>query len=374
MLMDSGLNVNALYAETFEQIKHSSNDLIVAHHTTTPTPISVASGTGSVLAVGVTRLLISLGDHRAIVSFVIADKLARDVVIGTPWLRVHSPTFDWDQYELRWSVGGSHYHVQGMHRPESCLLPDLPAVDGCDLLNSKNFSKSLRAPNNTMAGAILISPMASPQTEDPDDPPGCTPDVDQDDSGKELTVSYIGEDCVPIKNVVDKFETVFSALSTLPPSRPGFDHIIETGDAAPIAKKAYKMAPLELETLRTQLKDLLSMGYIQPSTSPWAAPVLFVKKKDGTLRLCIDCRGLNTVTIKNRYPLPLLNELFDRLISAQFFSKLDLQQGYYQLLIDPASIPKTAFNTRYGHYEWKVMSFGLTNAPASFQAFMNEIF
>lgn len=134
------------------------------------------------------------------------------------------------------------------------------------------------------------------------------------------------------------------------------------------------MSPLELRALRAQLDELLELGYIQPSTSPWAAPVLFVKKKDGSLRLCIDYRGLNAITVKNKYPLPLLDEFFDRFQGAQFFSKLDLQQGYHQLRIAESDIPKTAFSTRYGHFEYPVMSFGLTNAPASFQGLMNDIF
>jgi hypothetical protein len=134
------------------------------------------------------------------------------------------------------------------------------------------------------------------------------------------------------------------------------------------------MSPLELRALREQLDELLELGYVQPSTSPWAAPILFVKKKDGSLRLCVDYRGLNAVTVKNKYPLPLLDEFFDRFQGAKFFSKLDLQQGYHQLRIADADIPKTAFSTRYGHYEYRVMPFGLTNAPASFQALMNHVF
>ncbi|WP_375607632.1 reverse transcriptase family protein, partial [Bartonella sp. AC142YNZD] len=122
------------------------------------------------------------------------------------------------------------------------------------------------------------------------------------------------------------------------------------------------MAPAELKELKIQLQDLSDKGFIRPSTSPWGAPVLFVQKKDGTLRLCIDYRKLNRVTIKNKYPLPRIDDLFDQLKGSHYFSKIDLRSGYYQLRIRAEDVPKTAFRTWYGRYEFLVMPFGLTNA------------
>ncbi|XP_071909779.1 uncharacterized protein [Coffea arabica] len=134
------------------------------------------------------------------------------------------------------------------------------------------------------------------------------------------------------------------------------------------------MAPAELKELKIQLQDLLERGFIKENDSPWEVTVLFVKKKDGGLRLCIDYRGLNEVIIKNKYSLPLIDGLFDQLQGSVVYSKLDLRQGYYQLRIKREDIPKIAFNSRYGHFEFAVMSFGLTNAPATFMDLMQRIF
>ncbi|KAK5771526.1 hypothetical protein PVK06_047743 [Gossypium arboreum] len=136
----------------------------------------------------------------------------------------------------------------------------------------------------------------------------------------------------------------------------------------------YRMAPTELKELKSQLQELTDRGFARPSFSPWGAPVLFVKKKDGTMRLCIDYRQLNRVTIKNKYLLPRIDDLFDQLKGATVFSKIDLRSGYYQLRVRDSDVPKTAFRTRCGHYEFLVMSFGLTNALAIFMDLMNQIF
>ena len=144
--------------------------------------------------------------------------------------------------------------------------------------------------------------------------------------------------------------------------------------ATPISIALYRLAPAKLSEFKTQLEDFLSKGFIQPSSSPWGVPVLFAKKADGSLRLCIDYRQLNRVTIKNKYPLLRIDDLFDQLRGAHFFSKIDLRSGYHQLRVREVDIPKTAFRTRYGHFEFLVMPFGLTNAPAAFMDLMHRIF
>uniref|UniRef100_A0A2N9F2L4 RNA-directed DNA polymerase n=1 Tax=Fagus sylvatica TaxID=28930 RepID=A0A2N9F2L4_FAGSY len=175
--------------------------------------------------------------------------------------------------------------------------------------------------------------------------------------------------------VVREFPDVFPEdLPGLPPDREVEFSIDLVPGTAPISKAPYRMAPAELKELKGQLEELLDKGFIRPSASPWGAPVLFVKKKDGSMRLCIDYRELNRVTIKNKYPLPRIDDLFDQLQGAQVFSKIDLRSGYHQLKIKSEDIPKTAFRTRYGHYEFLVMPFGLTNAPAVFMDLMNRVF
>ena len=174
--------------------------------------------------------------------------------------------------------------------------------------------------------------------------------------------------------LVSEFEDVFRALQGVPPDRADpFIIELEPG-TAPMSKSPYRMAHAEMTELKKQLEELLDKGFIRPSVSPWGAPVLFVKKKDGSFRLCIDYRGLNRVTVKNKYPLPRIDELLDQLRGAKWFSKIDLASGYHQIPIEPGDVRKTAFRTRYGHYEFVVMPFGLTNAPAAFMKMMNGIF
>ena len=162
-------------------------------------------------------------------------------------------------------------------------------------------------------------------------------------------------------------------LEQLPPSR-SFDHRIELEDGAvPPNRNAYRESAALNDELKRQLTELLQAGVIQPSKSPYASPVLFVKKHDGTWRMCIDYRALNKVTKKNRYPLPHQEDLIDRLRHAHCLTKLDLVSGYWQVRMAEDSIEKTAFTTRYGLYEWLVMPFGLCNAPSTFMQMMHDV-
>ncbi|GKB65023.1 putative reverse transcriptase domain-containing protein [Tanacetum coccineum] len=174
--------------------------------------------------------------------------------------------------------------------------------------------------------------------------------------------------------VIRNFPEVFlEELPGLPPPRQAEFRIDLVPGAAPVARAPYRLAPSEMKELSIQLQELLEKGFIRPSSSPWGAPVLFVKKKDGSFRMCIDYRELNKLTIKNHYPLLRIDDLFDQLQGSSVYSKIDLRSGYHQLRIKEEDIPITAFRTRYGHFEFQVMPFGLTNAPAVFMDLMNRV-
>ncbi|GJU95409.1 putative reverse transcriptase domain-containing protein [Tanacetum coccineum] len=165
--------------------------------------------------------------------------------------------------------------------------------------------------------------------------------------------------------IVRDFPEVFPEdLPGIPPARQVEFQIDLVPGVAPVARAPYRLAPSEMKELAEQLQELSDKGFIRPSSSPWGAPVLFVKKKDGSFRMCIDYRELNKLTVKNRYPLPRIDDLFDQLQGSSVYSKIDLRSGYHQLRVREEDIPKTAFRTRYGHYEFQVMPFGLTNASA----------
>ncbi|GJV73423.1 putative reverse transcriptase domain-containing protein [Tanacetum coccineum] len=162
-------------------------------------------------------------------------------------------------------------------------------------------------------------------------------------------------------------------LPGLPPARQVEFQIDLVPGATPVARAPYRLAPSKMKELSEKLQELSDKGFIRPSSLPWGAPVLFVKKKDGSFRMCIDYRELNKLTVKNRYPLPRIDDLFDQLQGSSVYSKIDLRSGYHQLRVREEDIPKTAFRTRYGHYEFQVMPFGLTNAPAVFMDLMNRV-
>ena len=178
-----------------------------------------------------------------------------------------------------------------------------------------------------------------------------------------------------LPRVVHEYEDVFpDELPGLPPQRVVDFGIELHPGTSPISMTPHRMAPVELQELRVQLQELLDKGFIRLSTSPWGAPVLVAEKKDKTLRLCIDYRQLNSVTVKNRNPLPSIDDFFDQLREARVYSKIDLRTGYHQLRVKETDIPKTAFRTRYGHFEFTVMPFGLTNAPTVFINLMHRVF
>ena len=256
-----------------------------------------------------------------------------DVVLGMDWLSHHRATLDCYKKEVKLHRPGKfEVKFKGLRRElSSCMISAMTA------------QKMLRKGCQGYLAYVV-------------------------ETGKKGTIL----DEIP---VVREFPDVFpDDIAGLPPEREVEFTIDLIPGTEPISIPPYRMALAELRELKAQLEELLSKGFIRMSISPWGAPVLFVKKKDGSLRLCIDYRQLNRVTIRNQYPLPRIDELFDQLQGSQVYSKIDLRSGYHQLRVQESDVPKTAFRTRYGHYEFLVMPFGLTNAPTAFMDLMNRVF
>jgi hypothetical protein len=178
-----------------------------------------------------------------------------------------------------------------------------------------------------------------------------------------------------IQRIIDKHSKVFGPIRPgVPPDR-GFEHIIEMEEGAkPVITTPYRHPKKYKDEIEKAIKELLDMGHIRPSSSPFVSSVILVKKKNGTMHMCIDFRALYKKTIKNRYPVTIIDELLDELHGVVYFTKIDLCSGYHHIKMREEDIPKTAFGCHYGHYEFLVMPFGLTNAPATFQSCMNHVF
>ncbi|GBG65156.1 hypothetical protein CBR_g49952 [Chara braunii] len=276
-------------------------------------------------------------------TLLVEDSLPFDIVLGMDWGEAAGATLHLKEHECRLPSSSGEaktarlFHVSGVENSLAHCCLSAPAF--ARLVKKEKLEEQVFV--------AYIRPVTEPKKEKPVDP--------------------------TIAKLLEEFKDL-----TKPPTGTvpwPIQHCIEIEPGSRTPKGAvYRMSPRELEELRKQLGELLEKGWIRPSSSPFGAPVLFVPKKEGELRMCIDYRGLNAITVKNAEPLPRIDDLLDRVQGAKYFSKIDLKSGYHQIEVHPDDQYKTAFRTRYGHYEFIVMPFGLTNAPATFQRCMDNLF
>jgi hypothetical protein len=283
--------------------------------------------------------------------------LQKNMILGIPWLTKENPHINWTigtvvvkqdqqwiQLPLAQTRGGS-------------------SADSVAMVSARQMSKMLKKKQVAHAFIGFIRKVE---------------EVEAVESNSDLDSAHLQRKDLPdaVKAVLKEFEDVFPEDLPIgrPPVRKGHEFKIELeDDVPPVHRPLYKLSPLELQEARKQIEYLLEHKFIRPSESPYGAPVLFAPKKDGSLRFCIDYRWLNKKTVRNQYPLPLPEEMFDRLGGAKVFSKIDLKSGYWQIPVREGDIQKTAFKTRWGLYEYLVMPFGVTNAPAQFMNMMNDL-
>jgi len=293
-------------------------------------------------SLGTVTLPFSLLEKSHAVDCAVLD-MKYDCVLGASWLSSQNVSTDWGTGVLRFK--GHMGEVKLIKREVDQPTASAAKIEVISVMQLRSVAKE----DEVFLGFL----------SDPSDEPTPGPEPDH-----------------RISALLREFHDVFpdDLPARLPPKR-ALDHKVELIEGAAVPPRlTYRLSTAELDELRRQLDDLLEKGFIRPSKSPYASPVIFVRKQDGTLRMCVDYRGLNKVTVKDKYPLPRIEELLDRLKGAKIFSKLDLRSGYNQVRINEGDIPKTAFSTRYGLFEFCVLPFGLTNAPATFMRLMNTIF
>jgi hypothetical protein len=310
-----------------------------------PVVIHVASGKrmpGQPTITHETIARIRIGRYQTKVTLDVACLAGKDLILGLPWLREHNPRVDWKTGTLSFD---DHADVREPH-PTHRQSPVVEEKMVCETTSKQTSYQKQRAVDLM---AKMNRTMQVPKEEDV---------------------------LLQIPKAYHRWKHLFekpTGKQTLPEHKP-WDHeiILEEGKTPPFLP-IYGLSEPQLKAVREYIDENLAKGYIRESDSPAGFPILFVPKKDGSLRLCVDYRKLNDMTRKNRYPLPNIQELRDRLAGAKYFTSLDLRDGYYQIRMKEGEEWKTAFRTRYGHYEYTVMPFGLTNAPATFQALINNV-
>ncbi|KAL5731844.1 hypothetical protein ACHQM5_004534 [Ranunculus cassubicifolius] len=259
-----------------------------------------------------------------------------DLVLGVQWLKAIGPVLmDFSLLQLQFTYKGKSLSLKGFSSPNNLQVMSMQALHKYTVHNTMSIMGVLFSVSDQEPSRIILP---------------------------------------PVQQVLNDFASVFDEPNSVPPPRSQDHSIVLKDGATPMSIRPYRYPHIQKEEIEKQIQEMLSKGIIQPSHSPFSSPVILVKKKDNTWRFCIDYRHLNSLTVKQPFPIPIIEELLDELHGAAVFSKLDLRAGYHQIRVKADDIAKTAFSTHSGHYEFRVMPFGLTNAPATFQGLMNEIF
>ena len=334
VLVDSGATRNMVSRKVAEAM--------LATRTGGSTTFRFANGTCHVSDKYAPDVPLVIQDYRVVLSLLVCDLHNADIVLGMEWLTKENPHIDWSTGRIT---------IQERHGiPESEEVPHAREETSAERNDTSTSPGGLGTPTARLQADETKTDSNSPGTNEP------------------------FETSAALRAVVAKHSEVFQAPQGLPPLRKGHDHrIVVKEDAQPPYKNPFRLAAVEMEELDRQLRELMAKGHIRPSSSPFGAPTLFAGKKDGSRRLCCDYRGLNEVTVRDRYPLPHIGAMLDRLQGARIFSKMDLKAGYHQVRVAEEDIHKTAFVTHAGSYEWLVMPMGLCNAPATFQRLMNSV-
>jgi len=317
---------------------------------------------------------LAIGPFATKVKFLVAPLASDfDVILGNSWLRHHQAVINYKHASLTVYKGNRRFTITQQQHGVGAQHPAAPpsAAEKVDrsmavqqkLMSAMQAERAIRSGERHFL--VMIKKL---------DPSG--------NFSAEHFLGAMGENPVSPEVEALLYEYRDRFPDSLPPLEDsGTTQPLVNGHTIPLiegqkppVRPIYRLSPLEFDELKKQIAELLALGFIEPSSSPYGAPVLFVQKKDGSLRMCIDYRALNKITIKNKYPLPRIDDILDRFKGCKYFSSIDLRSGYYNLRITPEDVPKTAFRTPIGHYQFKVLCFGLTNAPATFQAAMNNIF
>ena len=334
-------------------------------------PVVLADGS-ALTSYGCCSLPLKIQSYRGKVLCQVVDLDGFEVLLGDHWVLKHRGVLDYEHRQAQLRVGCKQVTLRCVPAARAALGGEEVAVKSQldPFLTPAQLKRVLKT--GPVCHLAVIKPTgAAGSSADVSESTGKAAGAAGEDSG--------GEKGLMSKQVLDSILEQYADVfpddlpAGLPPARDVTHTIPLEANAVPPFKPMYRLSRREHEEMERQIKDLLAKGYIEPSQSPFGAPILFVTKKDGSLRMVMDWRALNKVTIKNRYPLPRIDDLLDQLSGATVFSGLDLLSGYWQLRITQEDVPKTAFRTPLGHFQWKVLSFGLTNAPATFQAGMNRM-